>query len=173
MSKIKFIAIALGILTLGFASTQAVQRWHQRAGREPGRLMLAMAMAEELELTEQQRDQLRQIRLSTQKEVIERRAKMRILRLELRELLRADQPDRKAIEEKTKQIGELRTQIDLARVNGRVSAKSVLTAEQKAKMKELRKRLVRRRLERRLRDRMRPSRPGRPAPPQEEREFEG
>ncbi len=169
MRKIKYVAVVLGVLALGFGSTQALQRAERphRPGRD--RMMLgALIMADQLGLTAEQQAKLRETRLATRKETIELNAKLRILRLELRELMQADQPDQKAIQAKVKAIGDLRTKLQMARINGVLSAKSVLTAEQKEKMKKLRKRLLRRRLERRLRGRApRPMPPRQPLPPQQ------
>jgi Spy/CpxP family protein refolding chaperone len=171
MKTVKYVAAILVVLTIGLATSQAVQ-WPQRQHR-PGPVRAALrpgivAMADEIGLTSEQQTKLRQSRLATKRETIELGAKLRILRLELRELLQADQPDQKAVQAKVKEIGELRTKIELARINGRLAARSVLTAEQREKIKELRKRHLRQRFDRRLRERPhRPMRQPRPMPPEE------
>ena len=173
MKRIKYVAAILALLALGFASTQAMQRSQrpERAPKGPGLL----AMAEQLGLSSDQEMKLRETRLETRKEAIELNAKVRILRLELRELLQADQPDQKTVQAKVEEIGKLRTRLEMTRLNGLLAAKSVLTAEQRDKLKELRKERLRRRFERprferprferpRFERPPRPMRPGQPIP---------
>jgi len=85
--------------------------------------------------------------------------------IELREMLRADKPDREAVMKKVQEISDLRGQIMRQHVESLLAAKTVLTPEQQKKMRAF--------LEHRGRPGMRhegfrprqPRAPGAPEPP--------
>jgi Spy/CpxP family protein refolding chaperone len=63
------------------------------------------------------------------------RSDMELRHIELRELMRADNPDQSAIMSKLDEINELRGKIDKQRVQTLFSARGVLTPDQIAKVK--------------------------------------
>jgi Spy/CpxP family protein refolding chaperone len=87
-------------------------------------------MFEELGLTDQQKEQIRQARLDTRKKNIDVEAKQKLARIELHELMGADTPDQSKINAK---ISELRN-----RIESHLAVQKVLTPEQRKKAKELR-----------------------------------
>jgi Spy/CpxP family protein refolding chaperone len=91
----------------------------------------------ELELTDNQRDRIRDLRTAHQKDMVKRRADLRIARIELRELIDSD-ADRAQIDAKIEQIGQLRTEMQKAQVGHRLEVKELLTPEQLEKLEDLR-----------------------------------
>jgi Spy/CpxP family protein refolding chaperone len=94
-------------------------------------------MAEQLELTDAQKDQMDDMRAAHQKQMIRQRADLKIARLELRELIRGD-ADRATINSKIDQIGKLETDLEKARVSHRLDMRDILTPEQREKLEDLR-----------------------------------
>jgi Spy/CpxP family protein refolding chaperone len=88
-----------------------------------------------LGLTEDQTSQLRQIVVNTEKATIQDRANMEVRGIELRELLRADNPDRDAVLKKVDEISALRGEMMKQDVDALLSAKKVLTPEQQKKIR--------------------------------------
>jgi Spy/CpxP family protein refolding chaperone len=89
----------------------------------------------ELGLTEDQTNHLRQIVVDTQKSSIKTRADMEVRGIELRELLRADNPDRTAVMKKVDEISALRAEMLKQDMDALLNAKSVLTPEQQKKIR--------------------------------------
>ena len=91
-----------------------------------------MAVPEKgLRLTEEQREKLADMRLSLQKEIAPLRARMVALRTDLKLLLTAETPDMKKIEAKQKQISEVQSRIQLARLRHQLEVRALLTPEQR------------------------------------------
>jgi len=117
--------------------------WGGFAGREgglrmAGRLMAALEndrVKAYLNLTEPQADRLRQILVDTEKASVKTRADMAVRGIELRELLRADKPDRAAVIRKVQELSELRGQMMKQHVEALLAAKDVLTPEQQKKIR--------------------------------------
>ena len=91
----------------------------------------------ELDLTEEQGQKLKDIGLDAAKTAIRQRADIKIQRLELAQLMGAENPDRAAIVNKLEQIGQIETALKRSMVNAFLDGRSVLTEEQRAKVKEL------------------------------------
>ena len=91
----------------------------------------------ELDLTEEQGQKLKDIGLDAAKTAIRQRADIKIQRLELAQLMGAENPDRAAIENKLGQIGQIETALKRSMVNAFLDGRSVLTEEQRTKVKEL------------------------------------
>ncbi len=113
----------------------------QRPRQRRSRMMRAErpSLAKQLGLTEGQQEELRTLRTDAQKNRIQSQADMRIKRLEMAELMRADEPDRAAIERKLDEIAAARKTQFLAKLDHRNAMKEILTPEQLEKMKTLRK----------------------------------
>jgi Spy/CpxP family protein refolding chaperone len=73
--------------------------------------------------------------LDTEKSNIKTRAEVQVRGIELRELLRADNPDRDAVMKKIDEISALRTEMAKEDVDALLQAKSVLTPEQQKKIR--------------------------------------
>jgi Spy/CpxP family protein refolding chaperone len=140
------VGLMLGVLALSApARAQEEEGW--RSGpREHAMGPHLMALLENdrvkaaLGLTEQQVDRLRQITVEAEKSAVKTRADLAVRRIELRELLRADKPDREAIMKKVQEISDLRGQVMKQHVESILAVKTVLTPEQQQKLRAFRAR---------------------------------
>jgi len=98
---------------------------------------MGMAMRA-LDLTSEQKKRMADIRDRQQRTAIRAQADMRIAALDLRKLMRADSPDRRAIESQIEKIGSMRTSMQKSRVGMMFDLRGVLTQEQKDKLKDMR-----------------------------------
>lgn len=94
--------------------------------------------AQQLDLSEEQRTQLKAIWLTHLKSVIQRRADIQIAQLELREELGKDVPDYNQAKAKISQINALRGGIAQDHLSAIKKARKLLTPEQLKKLKSLR-----------------------------------
>jgi len=96
-------------------------------------------LREKLGLTDEQIDKLKSIKLEHEKAAIKTESELKLKRLELRELMQAEEPDESAVKVKIEEIGELKTQLAMNKIDGGLEARKVLTEKQLKKLKELRK----------------------------------
>jgi Spy/CpxP family protein refolding chaperone len=89
-------------------------------------------MADQLELTKDQRKQLEDLTVNFRKEMIPLRAQMQVMHIELQQLIRSD-AKRMEIDAKIDQIGKLRTDLQKKSVGLRLAMRGVLTPEQRDK----------------------------------------
>lgn len=109
-----------------------------RIGRE-GRLLAMLHRPEvrkELGITDEQLKKLDDIAFNSAKSTIQDRAALQVNRLELRRLMRAENPDRAAIDKKLQDIAQSQAALGRSRVNERLDARGVLSKEQRAKLAE-------------------------------------
>jgi Spy/CpxP family protein refolding chaperone len=113
---------------------------HMR-GRERGdrgvrllRLLENDRVKTELGLSDEQSQRLRQIVVDTEKSSIKTRADLAVRGIELRELLRSNNPDRNAVMSKVQEISNLRGEMMKQHVGALLAAKAVLTPEQQKKI---------------------------------------
>lgn len=93
---------------------------------------------DELNLTDAQYDQLKDMMVENEKEAIELRSQMEVLRLELEEIMTEDKPNKTEALKKVDELGTVRTKLQKLRVGLRIDMKNVLTDEQIDKLQELR-----------------------------------
>lgn len=91
-------------------------------------------MKAELGLTDEQTEKLRQTFTESRKANIKMKADLQIRRMELHEILRADNADRDAALKKVEEISNLRAQLMRQHVESMLTAKSILTPEQQKKV---------------------------------------
>ncbi|MEX2189179.1 MAG: Spy/CpxP family protein refolding chaperone [Bacteroidota bacterium] len=127
----KILVVAAGILTIGLAVAQP--------GPGPGG---RMRISDELNLTDQQKKQVDQIRDEAMRQGIDRRAEIAKVRLDLRQLASADKPDQSAIEKKMKEITNLRSASQSHRLNTWFNINKLLNPEQQKIWKETLERRV-------------------------------
>ena len=84
-----------------------------------------------LRLTDGQEKDFMKLRFDIQKKQTEARAKVQTAQIELRELFTADNPDRPAIEKKIKEIADLKTKLQLNRIDHWFAVNKILKPEQK------------------------------------------
>ena len=92
-----------------------------------------------LDLDEQQKKMIHEIKSKIMKETIRKMADMRIAQIELRDLFLQDPMDMKAVESKVKQLGMMRTEMILSHIKALEEIKAKLTPEQRKKFEEMRK----------------------------------
>ncbi|MCP4582352.1 MAG: periplasmic heavy metal sensor [candidate division Zixibacteria bacterium] len=100
-----------------------------------------MGMADELELTDQQLEQMQMEKLAHQKEMIQVKADLEKAKLELKEIMIAKQIDKNAALKKRETISAIKAKIAKKRLAAKIDHLKSLTDEQRAKM---RKKMMRR-----------------------------
>jgi Spy/CpxP family protein refolding chaperone len=94
-----------------------------------------LAMSEQLELTEEQQERIREVRREHRREQIERDAQIELTSLDLREMMEdMDTADLGAIEGVMQRRAELRVQAEMANLRLRRHVREVLTEEQREMM---------------------------------------
>lgn len=114
-----------------------------------------------IELTQEQKEKMRDTRLNFQKQNIRLKADLKIAGLELRSLMADEEADKAKIYQKIEEISALRTKLAKSRVDQKMAIRDILTKEQRDKLKELKFRKMgkRRLLEKGMQDRrQRPAR---------------
>ena len=91
-----------------------------------------------LDLTAEQKKRMADIRDRQERSAIRAQADMRIAQLDLKKLMRADSPDRRAIESQIDKLGGMRTAMQKSRMGMMFDMRSVLTQEQRDKLKDWR-----------------------------------
>lgn len=86
------------------------------------------------ELTDDQLQQIQNLRIKHLKEVLPLETELKIKRLELQALWDEEKLDSKAIVAKVKEMNELRNKLELARVNHRLEIAQLLTPKQRRHM---------------------------------------
>ena len=89
---------------------------------------------EGLNLDEQQKRAIGEIKSSIKKNTIRRMADISIARIELKDLLLQDPLDMKAVEAKVRQLGLLRTEMHLSHIKALETIKAKLSPEQRKKI---------------------------------------
>jgi Spy/CpxP family protein refolding chaperone len=90
-----------------------------------------------LNLDEQQKASIGEIKSRMMKETIRRKADMQIAQIELKDLLKRDPVDMKAVEAKMKQLEIMKTEMHLSHIKAMEDCKARLTPEQRKKLKEM------------------------------------
>lgn len=144
-------------------------RGRRRQGREfmLARLVNDPAIRERLGITPEQAAKIRLQTFDFRKSQIRGRADLEIKRLELRELLAADNPDRAALDQKLQEISAARLTQEKAAIDFRLAMRNALTPEQRQKLQQMRDEFRRRGPggDRGGPQGMRPRRPPQGAPP--------
>jgi len=115
-----------------------------RAGRGfgGGERLLRLAdnprMRTYLNLTDEQVSRLHRIGVDAQKTAVQTRANLQLRRIEMRELLRADNPDQNAILKKVDEVSALRAQMARQNIQTLLAARNVLTPDQQKKLRSVR-----------------------------------
>jgi Spy/CpxP family protein refolding chaperone len=104
-------------------------------GRHAGMRNRAARAFRNLDLSKEQRDKIAEIRDKQQRNSIRVRADLQTARLDMGKLLRADKPDRAAINRQVERMAALRTDMEKARIGMMLDMRDVLTPEQREKMR--------------------------------------
>ena len=111
---------------------------HFQGHRRPSFIRMVLMNRQELGLTTQQVDSLRNLGMDSWRAAIRRRADLQLARLDLMSLRFSDPVDMGKIEAKVREIEKLRGDGSIARIRTVEAAKAQLTAEQREKLKGLR-----------------------------------
>ncbi|MEK6650076.1 MAG: periplasmic heavy metal sensor [Bacteroidota bacterium] len=117
----RLISLLVALSLLGTLSL-AIQ--DPPADRGPGRML------DRLVLTDQQKPEFERLQADHMKKMIDQIAKVATTGVDLRTLLREEAPQKAAIEKKMKEIADLRTQVQLARLEHWFAVQKILTPEQ-------------------------------------------
>lgn len=101
------------------------------------RLVSNPTMRDRLGVTADQAAKIRQETADFQKAQIRNRADLQIKRLELRELLAADNPDRSAIDRKLQEIGAAQLTESKSSIDFRLDMRNALAPEQRQKLEQM------------------------------------
>ena len=107
-----------------------------RESRRMGRFERRHELMRELDLTAEQRDKIADLHDRQARKVIGMRSEIRIAGLDLRKLLRAEQPNRVAIDGQIDKIAKLRADLRKAQVGTMLEIRAVLTPEQRKKLRD-------------------------------------
>lgn len=138
-------ALAVVFLLFGILSSQASAREQQKdkcrgAGLEDKIFCKAgffLKNTEALGLSEEQVKKIKAIKVDAKKEMIKRDADIEVAALNIETGLKSDEPDAKAINKLVDEKYELKKAKAKYLVENYIGLKSILSKEQKAKMKEL------------------------------------
>jgi len=97
-----------------------------------------LALADELELTQEQKDQLKEFRLDFKLKNVDRKAELEKAEIMLRKLMMDDDASESQVMRAIDEVSRLKADIHKARYTQRQAMKSVLTDEQQERVKELR-----------------------------------
>lgn len=110
---------------------------HMRPGFMLARLVNNPDIREQLGITPEQAAKIRQQFTAFRISEVRSRADLQVKRIELRDLMAADTPDRAAIDAKLEEISSTRLNSSKARVDYILSMKDALTPEQRQKLKDM------------------------------------
>jgi Spy/CpxP family protein refolding chaperone len=91
-----------------------------------------------LDLTPAQKTKLADLRDAQQRKAIPIEADLKLARLDMAKLLRADRPDTHALDAQIDRTANLRASLMKVRVNGLVEMRSILTDAQRTKLRDMR-----------------------------------
>ncbi len=101
-----------------------------RLAAQPDEMNAYHKVIGKLNLTEAQKKDVDKIRFDTEKQSIAQRAKLASARVDLRQLLKAETPDKSVIEKKLNEIADLGVQQHMIRVDAWFSINKLLTPDQ-------------------------------------------
>lgn len=151
---IRTFSFSVAALALAFSGVTVIA---QSGSTPPGQALAPKAqrfkhglrkeMREKLGLTSEQATKLHDLRLEFQKAAVPIRANLKTKRLELRQLMSADRPDRTAIDRKVSEISNVRSALMKNRIDHQLAVREILSGDQWQKLRDLRSELRTRRSE--------------------------
>lgn len=130
------IASVLAVL-LVFVASIAIAQPGGRGGKWMGRTMDRHAkLMSDLKLTEKQQEQVKKLRLDLERNQTGLQSKIRLARIDIKEIYMSDKPDRGALEKLVKQVSDYQYQEKMNRIGFWFSVDALLTPEQQKIWKE-------------------------------------
>jgi len=117
------------IVVLGLSLSVMAQPQQRR--QMPQQSMRAQSGLQFLDLTEEQKDQIKGIHLAYMKDVQPNKDEVKINRAKINALLKNDDPDMKQIVSLVEANGKLLTQIQVKSIDRKINVRNLLTEEQK------------------------------------------
>ena len=96
-----------------------------------------LRLADELGLSEAQRDELSEIATAHRKDAIRQKAEIELARVDLQKLMKQDEPDMDAVRDQLMKVATLEVDMKLQRLQFRIDSKNVLTEEQQEGLKKM------------------------------------
>jgi Spy/CpxP family protein refolding chaperone len=90
-------------------------------------------------LTDEQREKILDLQTEARKEIIRKRAEVATLKVDLRALLRQDEPDMAEVEDLVRRIARIKGDIRAREIRLRLEIRKLLTPEQREELKEMRR----------------------------------
>jgi Spy/CpxP family protein refolding chaperone len=90
-----------------------------------------------LNLTDEQKKDVEKIHFDAEKQTIAQKAKVETAQIELQQLLKADTPDKTAIEKKINDIADLKVQMHMIKINSWFAINKLLTPDQQKVWKKV------------------------------------
>jgi Spy/CpxP family protein refolding chaperone len=119
------LVVGFGILILS-----ALLVAQPKAGREMRHGDMRDLPLKKLNLTDDQKTQLKKVHFDVEKRAIELKSKVELSRLELRNLLMADAPDQSALKKKIEEVAQNESALHVNKLNGWFEANKLMTPEQ-------------------------------------------
>src|SRR5262245_11931471 len=112
-------------------AASTMRQMHHRMGMGETGLRNMERLAQQLELSDEQRTQVQPLLLNYAKEAIRTRADIAVTRLDIRQLLQADQPDLSKVKDMLQNIASKEAQLRFARITTMQDIRKLLTPEQR------------------------------------------
>ena len=96
-------------------------------------------IADEIELTDEQLEEIENIRYESELESVDMHAELKKEEIELRHLMDFEDFSRQEIMAQAEKVGEMKQELQLNKMDARLRSLEVLTDEQREKMKDLRR----------------------------------
>ena len=121
----------LTLLAVFFAAAAMVHAQPERGPRPPGGMHEGRGeLMKTLNLTEQQESQIKKLHMELERSQAQIQSKIRMARLDLKEMYLSDKPDRSAIEKSMKEVSDLQHQMKIAFVGFWFSLNGLLNPDQ-------------------------------------------
>lgn len=104
-----------------------------------GLMVISPDLADKIGLSEEQKGKLDDIITDHRKDMIKTNADISLAEIDLKKLLRQDNPDLNLVKEQIKKISDMKADKEFAQIKTAIDTKNILTKEQQEKLKELRK----------------------------------
>lgn len=138
------LTVLAALLVMGFAVNSGAAEKGMTDGQQHGCMHMSgndggcgcskgspMGMFKKLGLDDKQKEALREIHISTEKEMIKKRAEVQLAKIELREILSKDQVDLAAAESAVKKVESIKSEMKMLHIKAMEEIKSNLNADQK------------------------------------------
>lgn len=108
-----------------------------RAPRPELSAAVPLALAQALDLSAEQRERIEQLRREELKQAIALKARIRLLQVEMAELLDSETPERELLGAKIEEVAALEAQLRKLALDTRLDCKAALTSEQLERLEDL------------------------------------